>query len=571
MISSSVVGLSEELENIRKKEKCSIESAFLRWFIYHNFERDCKFIITDGNHDGGIDAVLQKTSKKPQIIVVQSKYCNAIFKNKTPSPLSVPFYTDFDSLPDIFASGSKLKEYLKTVDPSLHQAYNDLSEKVRGGWDVRWLFTTLHNRSRAGESRLRNIPISDISYAADNIFLYDLSLEGAEPPAEPMTLNFSESFTVEDQKLGVTTYVLKTPVNDFVNYMDSDPNFRILARNVRSDLKSDINTSIKETFSDSPEEFWYSHNGIITICQKATIIGKSIRLIAPSIINGAQTVFALKGADKRSPKAYVLSRIIEMPSIKEKDNKTHSLLSKIIFRTNQQNRMFVYDLRTNDPVQVKLAKEFLERRVFYERKRGQWKLNRRQLKNQGFARLRMTKLAQILCSCDDRVGGVSMAIRSVERLFKDKTYELVFEPDFKEAFFKYELDQYLTDTIWNSYDKRSSSWTEAKQMIFTCLAITWKAIEAETKLPLWKELTLKDPSKLAMDNDDCDQLYDNLVQVFKDLWNEYRLERKKEIGLTAKNYFRNEITTEQLVKKYSQKYGKSIAKSFSSSLKTDSV
>lgn len=571
MISSSVIGLKEELETIRNKEKCSIEGAFLRWSLYHNFEKDFKFVITDGNKDGGIDAILEKPSKKPQAIVLQSKYCDSIFKGKTPSPLNVSSYTDFDSLPDIFTSESKLKEYLKTVDSSLHQTYQDLGGKLRGGWDVRWFFTTLHGRSRAGENRLRNISQSDFNYAADNIFLYELSLEGAEPPAEPMTLNFSESFPVEDKKLGVTTYVLKAQANDFVNYMDSDPNFRILARNVRSDLKSDINTSIKRTFNDFPEEFWFSHNGIIVICQKATITGKSIRLIAPSIINGAQTIFALRGAEKRSPKAYVLTRIIEMLNPKEKEGNTQSLLSKIIFRTNQQNRMFVYDLRSNDPVQVRLAEEFLERRVFYERKRGQWKLNQRILKNQGFKRLKMTKLAQILCSCDDRAGGVPLAMRTVEKLFKDKIYEYIFEPNFEEAFFKYKLDDYLTDCIWSSYDKRSSSWTEAKQMIATCLALSWKAIEPEPKVKLWEELVLKDPQKLAINNEDCDDLYDTFTQLFKAIWNEYRLERDKQIGLSAKNYFRNETATERLIKKFSEKFGKPIVNKLSKSLKTQAL
>lgn len=368
MFGNSIVGFREELEDIRKKQKVSIEGAFLRWFINHNFEKDARFVITDGPNDGGIDAILQRSSKKPQAIVLQSKYCAGVFDKKQSSPLSVSFYADFDSLPDIFASNSKLREYLKTVDPSLHQTYKDLSEKVQGGWDVRWLFATLHNRSRAGENRLRNILPSDFSYAADNIFLYDLSLEGAEPPAEPLALNFSESFTVEDQKLGVRTYVLKSQTNDFVDYVDSDPNFRILARNVRSDLKSDINLDIKDTYENNPEEFWYSHNGIIVICQKATIMGKSIRLVAPSIINGAQTIFSLRGADKRSPKAFVLTRIIEMPNAKE--DSTQSLLRKIIFRTNQQNRMFVYDLRANDPLQVRLAKNFLRDEYSMNEKEG---------------------------------------------------------------------------------------------------------------------------------------------------------------------------------------------------------
>lgn len=181
----------------------------------------------------------------------------------------------------------------------------------------------------------------------------------------------------------------------------------------------------------------------------------------------------------------------------------------------------------------------------------------------------MTKLAQILCACNDQVGGVPMAMRTVEKLFKDKTYDRIFEPDFEEIFFKYSLSNYLTDCVWNAYDKRSSSWAEAKQMVFTCLAITWKAIESEPKMKFWKEYLLKDPSKLAIDNEDCNSIYDTHSQIFKALWNEYRSRRKNEKGLTAKNYFRNEACVNQIMSKFSKNYGTSIAKRFSNSFKTE--
>lgn len=563
MTISSVVGLKKELNAVRRKTKCSIEGAFLRWFIDHNFEKDCKFSITDGSNDGGIDAILEKPGKARKVFVVQSKYCGDVFKSKTPGSLPVSFYTDFDSLPSIFGSSSKLKAYLKTVEPSLHNAYRDLGDMIQRGGDVTWLFTTLHGRSRAGENRLVNIYVSSFRYAADNLFLYELSLEGAEPPAETMVLRFTESFTVEDPKLHTKTYVVKARLRDLVDYTDRDPNFRILARNVRSDLKSDINTCIRETYIENPEEFWYSHNGIIIVCQKAIVIGKSIRMIAPSIINGAQTIFALSEAEKRSSKAYVLTRIIEMPGAKQSRGETRSLMSKIIFRTNQQNRMYMYDLRANDPIQVELAGDFLERRIFYERKRGQWGLRRRHLKNQGFTRLRMTKLAQILCSCDEEAGGVPIAMRTVEKLFKDKAYEHVFEPKFDEVFLKYRLHEFLFECLPTSYDGRSATWREAKQMIFTCLATVWEAIESAPKLTLWEDRILKEPSMLSIDNQDCEELYNVSKQIFKALWNEYRHQRRKQRDLTPKNFFRSEAGTEQLIKKCAPKWEKRITNGFS--------
>ena len=561
---SSAEGLKEELERIQNANRCSKDRSFLHWYLNHNFEKEVKYEITDGPNDGCIDAIVElKRGRMLGFAVVQAKYCEAIFKRRQPSPLPIASYMEYDALPETFSDQNKFEEYLKTVDSSLHSAYRDLAKHIRSGQDVSWQLATLHGRSRAGENRLRHLNDSCFRYAADNLFLYDLSLEGAEPPADPMRLTFSDLLIFDDPHRRMRSYVLRARLMDFIDYVEKDPKFQVLARNVRSDLKSEINRTIRATYEENADEFWYSHNGITIICRQATVRGKSINLEAPSIINGAQTIHALRESDRRNPVAQVLVRVIEIPWKDEQETRTQarSLIGAIIFRTNQQNRMYRYDLRSNDPLQVSLARQFLTKKIFYERKRGEWKLNQRRLKNQGLRRLTIKQLAQILCACDERVGGVSTAKRTIEQLFADKKYEHVFEPDFSEVFLKLKLHDFLLDCLW--YKTRFSNWIEAKQRLLTSLSILWHSIESERSLRDWEQVMLKKLPELSIWDQNCRPLVRCTKDVFGECWKLYKLQRRKDKTLTPKNFFRNEEANQKMLKTLVPKFGKKMVKALS--------
>ncbi|MEM2909207.1 MAG: AIPR family protein [Candidatus Bilamarchaeaceae archaeon] len=417
-----IANFRKHLSNIATQKRVKIETAFVHWYVDTRFGKNSDKNITDGPNDGGIDAVIFVGDEN--VFVIQSEFCNKFFNSENIPPLSPKKYSQFDGLPDIFRNDVDFKHFLKTVDSSLHGIYQKVADLFqKNPSNVVWEITTLHTRSLAGERRLRNIDVSNIRYGSDNFRLYELSLEGATPPASPLEINFIEHFIVDDTENNIKSYVAQAYLKDFIEYIEHDPQFRVLARNVRSELKDkiakEIKNELKDTYEKHPSEFWYSHNGITIICDRASIKGKKINLISPYIINGAQTIHALKGSRKRDPKAKILIRVIEIPS---EDQKTKNFINSIIFRTNQQNRMYTYDLRANDAIQVKLANDFLSHRVFYERRRGDWDLNKRVWKNQGISRIKSTELAQILMSCNQQLGGVSLAKKSKEELFSEKYY-----------------------------------------------------------------------------------------------------------------------------------------------------
>lgn len=543
----------QSLVNIKNQKNIRIEKAFIHWYLDTRFGKSYNKCITDGPKDGGIDAIAVRDKT---YYIVQAEFCNDIFDGKTKiSPLSPKKYAQFDALPDIFRDDLKFEQYLQTLDTSLHSKYTEISEHQKANPScVIWEIVTMHSRSIAGERRLRNIDVVNIRYASDNLRLYELSLEGATPPAAPLELNFTEHFIVDDKEIKIRTYVASTFIRDFIHYIDHDPEFHVLAKNVRSELKDTAAKKIKKeiikTYENCPREFWYSHNGITIICDKATIKGKKITMISPYIINGAQTIHALRGLRKRDQRAKVLVRIIEIPS---GGSDINNFINAIIFRTNQQNKMYAYDLRANDTIQVQLANEFWRQRIFYERRRGDWDLNKRVYKNQGYTRLKSIELAQILMSCDQRLGGVDKAKKSKEDLFSDRNYNALFDLSFEEIFFKFKIFQFVRECI-KLFKTKKINQRERNHALLSCFAVVWNCLDSHKKLNQLYSINNLHPHKLSLKNKFSKDLKKVVQDIFKTIWNKWREEHSRDENLSANNFFKSSKWNDILIRKFCPKY-----------------
>jgi len=523
------------------------------------FGKNCDIHVTDGSSDGGIDAVVFDDDIT---YVIQSEFCNDLFQGKRPSALSPKKYSQFDSTFNIFRDKKNFEEYLKTVDSSLHALYRKVAEKFQKGPDkVVWEITTLHSPSSSGEKRLENIDYQNLHYYDYNFRLFQLSLEGATPLAKPLELNFDQHFIVDDSILGIKSYIAQVFLKDFIEYVDHDPNFNIISRNVRNEIRgSDVNQAIRDTYTNNPQEFWYSHNGMTIICESASIRGNKIWLKGPNIINGAQTIHAVKYLKKRDPKAKVLVRVIELPSESED---TKKFINKIIFRTNQQNKIFTYDLKANDLLQVDLARKFLQYKVFYDRRRGDWDLNKREYRNEGLTRFKSTDLAKILMACEYTLGGVITAKEDIETLFTDKYYYKIFDKPFEEILFKYILFYSVKECLRQIRSKRIEPRLR-NTALFTCFAIVWEGLETYKDLKHLYETTKVDQYKMDAYSNRYSGDFIKLVQMlFKDCWNKWKIENKKVETLRPTDFFNkskkwNQYLRRKFVPKYRYRIQKSI-------------
>lgn len=96
--------------------------------------------------------------------------------------------------------------------------------------------------------------------------------------------------------------------------------------------------------------------------------GDTLRLSNYSVVNGCQSMQTFyENIDILTDQIYVLTKIIELPL------GSAVTIRDITIWTNNQNAISVRDLKANDPVQIKIQKEFetfLNRKVLYRRQEG---------------------------------------------------------------------------------------------------------------------------------------------------------------------------------------------------------
>ena len=545
-----------ELVGIGRKMRCELPRSFVHWFVQTRFEAERTPEITDGTLDGGIDALVHSEGLT---FVVQTEFEESFFRGLSfVSPLDPKKYAQFDALPATFADKKAFEAYSKTLRPELVNPYKRLAGKVQADPEsVVWEISTLHSRSRAGEGRLREVDPHNIRYAVENARLFELSLEGATPPPRPLDLRFLEHFTAEDGRRGLTTHVAQVYAGDFIKYLDDDPQFRVLARNVRSELTDtsakEIRRQVIDTYRNHAKDFWYSHNGIVLVCDRATTEKKRLSLTNPYVINGAQTIHALRDQDKGQAEAKILVRAIEIPpAVQRVDGETsQEFINKIILRTNQQNKMLASDLRANDSRQVELEKKFAQHGVFYERRRGDWNLKSRFLTNQALDYSSIVDLSRVLVSClsDEEKGGVAVAKKGKDEMFKPGVYESAFDRPFDDILFKFRLSEFVMTSIggirWKAITQR-----ERNHAYLSVLAITSRSLESasERQLRRWTDETLRSPGKWDVDRREGRTFRDGIREVFWGCWEAWTKEAKRDPSVSANNFFKSQEYNHRLMR-----------------------
>lgn len=132
---------------------------------------------------------------------------------------------------------------------------------------------------------------------------------------------------------------------------------KLFSANVREYLgyiKTDVNINygIKQTATESPDDFWIYNNGVTALTNEIIIDEENSKIIMQgmSIVNGAQTTGALSENESISNSLKVPLRIIKC-----KDEDT---IMRLIRYNNSQNRINPSDFRSGDKYQKKLSEEF---------------------------------------------------------------------------------------------------------------------------------------------------------------------------------------------------------------------
>jgi hypothetical protein len=404
------------------------------------------------------------------------------------------------------------------------------------------LITTSRKRARRLEDS--RLPRAAYQYADDMLELYSQYRKGHTPRANDLVLEVDQKLGYRDPKRRVTSYLFNARVSDFRRYFEENDVARLVARNIRYNLGGKVGKEIRKTYEEHPHDFWYVHNGITIVCDDSRINRSKVTLENPSVVNGAQTLYAISGSSRKTSPAFVATRVVVRAARKGIAHEDDEWVQTAIRGVNTQNRVRTQDFRSNEPEQLELQNLFRDRKVFYERKRGEWREIRNDPRYKGFDRtsLRSVGIALTAVAYDDG-SGVVRAKRSVDDIFDLKNYRRLFpmrakiKRRFEHIYLAYRVVRFVRECGYSSAEfrkQRHAFWTTV-----------WLFHQGLTDLPRFHSRSTVDSIAKAFDEfGDSGQSGRRAravaKRVRKAVWAAWRKGRKADSDRwTANNFFKS--------------------------------
>jgi hypothetical protein len=209
---------------------------------------------------------------------------------------------------------------------------------------------------------------------------------------------------------------------------------RFFERNIRYGLGSGeavnraISRSLKAIILDekeSPEVFAFNHNGISLYAEKIEQIDGSYHIVAPRLLNGAQTVttvteFLDSNSDNQKligKKAIINSLYVPCKIITEA---SQEFVTSVTINNNRQNPVEPWNLHANDMIQLQLQDMFRdELGIFYERQENSFEgIGMEEEDIVDTKPIELVKLAQTFMVTDGNISQLS----NMRQVFEDDNY-----------------------------------------------------------------------------------------------------------------------------------------------------
>ena len=165
------------------------------------------------------------------------------------------------------------------------------------------------------------------------------------------------------------TLSMTVPVKQIIDVF-AKHSYKIFRLNPRGPLGNKVNTSIKRTLLDEIDRrrFHLLNNGITAFCDSYRLEGNKLHVRDFQVINGCQTTVTLwnaRAAVQNDPSVLVTVKLTACPQ---------HFADTIAATTNSQAALRAEDFTSNEPVQIRLQREFAEMMPpwFYQIKRGEW-------------------------------------------------------------------------------------------------------------------------------------------------------------------------------------------------------
>lgn len=371
--------IREEVDTISAEENLEKGKSFIIWTLeqYYNMSREESVdAMTDSSGDKRIDAFMEAGDS---VRILQCKLYSDDKKEVGEKEISV-----FKGCLDWLRQPEELQQLNV---PKLYDCALTFVEKWNEGATVELHYFALGRFSDGAIREKRVFNNSDnrdriqmyFHDIEDVLNLYQANLQSVNPLAsETITLTISNQFFVK-QDGGFPALVMsikgKELASLYAQYGD-----RLFASNIRlfkGIRKGGINARIIDTVLDQSDrkKFWYYNNGISFVCSDFDLDDPvnptKVTISGPQVINGCQTTACLREARERleaeiPEEIDILARFIKAPIAD---------VELIALYTNSQNPVSEAQLKSNDPIQKRLKRDF-ENYVppyFYSIKEGDWK------------------------------------------------------------------------------------------------------------------------------------------------------------------------------------------------------
>lgn len=165
------------------------------------------------------------------------------------------------------------------------------------------------------------------------------------------------------------TLSMTVPVKQIIDVF-AKHSYKIFRLNPRGPLGNKVNTSIKRTLLNENERrhFHLLNNGITAFCDSYELDGNKLHVHNFQVINGCQTTVTLwnaRAAVQNDPRILVTVKLTAC---------SEQFANTIAGTTNSQTALRAEDFTSNEPVQIRLQREFQRMTPpwFYQIKRGEW-------------------------------------------------------------------------------------------------------------------------------------------------------------------------------------------------------
>jgi len=313
--------------------------------------------VVDGYDDNGIDAIYYDTTDN-KVYIVQSKW----MESGKDSPKQGDIQKFLKGFKDFLnADFSQFNDKLKKMKDGLNKALYDAQ--------VRFILVITYTGSQPLsekharhdiETLLRDLndPIELVTYqVVSQKELYNAAAGLAEGSPINLDILIRDWGLIDEPYLA---YYGQLDALDIASWWQSYSD-RLFTPNLRKFLGStEVNESIINTITNSPEKFWYFNNGITILCETVNQkpIGKGstksgvFECTGVSIVNGAQTVGSIAKAFSTNPEKVRLARV--SARLISLDNCPEGFATEITRAANTQNKIEHRDFVSLDLEQKRL-------------------------------------------------------------------------------------------------------------------------------------------------------------------------------------------------------------------------